>query len=347
MSRTPGRRAADRPPSRLHRVRGRLPGDGVLARAVLLLMIGAGAAALLATGLSVGPAWLDLAGATAVTTGFAWSLAIRTGGRPVMFGLLTLTTALVVVFWGTPALRSGAAVMATVISAVLAVLVTVPAATFVKALREVVIAVLVASVGGAAAVGFRPALNVSRFDYLTLFLSFGLAFVLVYRLGAGFHGLGRRGQGLVVVGTLVVALTLVYGELLRRYGTNTVVEGGTVGYDWLETTLGAAPQPVMALLGIPALVWGCHQRARRRQGWWACAYGVAATSRPAYLLVRQDLGMLEALLSAVYSVAIGMLLGWVVIRADLFVSGSRGRRSIKAEEASAVRPEPARTAPLL
>ena len=38
-------------------------------------------------------------------------------------------------------------------------------------------------------------------------------------------------------------------------------------------------------LGVPALVWGTHMRARRRQGWWVCAFGVGATAPIAQLLV--------------------------------------------------------------
>jgi len=41
------------------------------------------------------------------------------------------------------------------------------------------------------------------------------------------------------------------------------------------------------------------------------------------------------------------VIGYVVIRVDLALTGSRGRRARRDEQASAVRPEPRRTAALL
>jgi hypothetical protein len=88
-------------------------------------------------------------------------------------------------------------------------------------------------------------------------------------------------------------------------------------------------------------------RARRRQGWWVCAFGVAATAPVADALVNPSVGLAEAVLSVVYGVVAGLALGFLVIRADLAVTGAGGRRGRRAEAASAVRPEPARTRPLL
>ena len=52
-------------------------------------------------------------------------------------------------------------------------------------------------------------------------------------------------------------------------------------------------------------------------------------------------------LGTAYSLVAGLLLGYLVIRADSFLSGARGRRARRAEEASAHRPEPGRSHPLL
>ena len=70
-------------------------------------------------------------------------------------------------------LRTGAAVMTCVVSAVLAVMATVPAVRFLQAVRECCIAVLVAAVGALATVGFHPVISLVRFEYATL----GLALV--------------------------------------------------------------------------------------------------------------------------------------------------------------------------
>ena len=68
------------------------------------------------------PRWSSTAGAVAVSIAYAWALAVRTGGRPVVFGLLALAIGV-----GRAALRqrgqlrSGAAVLTTSTCAVLAV----------------------------------------------------------------------------------------------------------------------------------------------------------------------------------------------------------------------------------
>jgi hypothetical protein len=88
-------------------------------------------------------------------------------------------------------------------------------------------------------------------------------------------------------------------------------------------------------------------RARRRQGWWVCAFGVAATTPVANSLVNPAISLQESALSATYGVVVGLLIGLVVIRLDLAFTGSAGRRGRRAEEATALRPEPTRTRPLL
>jgi hypothetical protein len=88
-------------------------------------------------------------------------------------------------------------------------------------------------------------------------------------------------------------------------------------------------------------------RARRRQGWWVCAFGVAATAPAATALANPAVSVREAGLSVCFSLLAGLVLGWLLIRLDLALTGTRGRRSRVAEQRAAVRPEPARFAPLL
>ncbi len=116
---------------------------------------------------------------------------------------------------------------------------------------------------------------------------------------------------------------------------------------WSRDHLGAFPRPIETVLGIPALAWGCHMRARRRQGWWVCAFGVAATAPVAQALLNPAITLRESGLSVVYGVVAGLLLGFVVIRVDLALTGPRGAGGRRAEEAAAGRPEPARTRALL
>lgn len=316
--------------------------------AVLLVL--AGVAGLAVGAADIGPSWWCGAGAVAVATTYSWALAARTGGRPVVAGLLALVLGGGVVLSDDDSLRTGAAVLTCVVAAILAVMLTVPAVRFVNAVREVVVATVVAAVGAMAVVGFEPVVTVTRFEYATLGLALLGAFAAVYRLGAGLHGLGRRGVVTVLVGTVVLAGTLAYAELLRRYGTPGLVGSLLDGVAWSRDHLGAFPRPVETVLGVPALAWGTHMRARRRQGWWVCAFGVAATIPVANALVNPSVSLQETVLAVSYGVVVGLLIGLVVIRLDVALTaspGRRGRRGRRDEEAAALRPEPARTRPLL
>lgn len=342
-----GRRAAPRPPRRT-------PGEAAAPRRswswlnlLHLALVAAGLAAVAVAAYDLGPDWLSGAGATAVGATFTWILAARIGGRAEFYGVIALLIGGFVVLWHNPVLSTGAAVMTTAVGAVLGVVSTVPAVRFVTAAREVLVAFVVGTVGAVAAIGFEPELTVARFEYATLAVSLGLVLAVVYRLGAGLHGLGTRGLVVVLVGGLAVAVALIYGELLRRYGTSGLTESVFDAARWMRTHLGASPRPLQTLVGIPALTWGCHQRARRRQGWWACAFGVAATAPIAHLLVNPTLSLARIGLIELYTLIIGLALGYLIIRLDLTLTGSRGRGARRAEEATAVRPEPRRTSPLL
>jgi hypothetical protein len=299
----------------------------------------------------VGPDLLGGGGAVTIAVTYTAALSARTGGRPFVFGGLALAIGVVTLVTDEDYLRTGAAVMTCVLAAVLGVMATVPAVRFLHTIREVILAMAIGGVGALATVGFEPAIAVARFEYVTFALALVGAFFLVYRLGAGLHGLGRRGVVVVAIGSVVLAGTLLYAELLRRYGTPGLVETLLDAVRWSRSNLGAFPRPIETVLGIPALAWGCHMRARRRQGWWVCAFGVAATSAAANSLVNPAITVRESGLSVVYGVAVGLVLGWMVIRADLALTGPpggrRGRRARVAEGAAAIRPEPPRSSALL
>ena len=380
-----GKRAAERPPSRLRRTRKEelrrtgapvpaapeapptpaedtTPAFGGPSRKIVALWL-----ALLALGtlalvwaaidgaLSQGgglsdlvpvPGWLDGAGAVAVATSLSWLLATRTAGRSLVSAGLALFLGAASVSVGGEILPTGAAVMTCVVGSVYAVMATVPAVTWWTAVREVLVATAVAAVTSLAAVGFEPTVTTERFDLVTLVLALGVVFTIVYRLGAGLHGLGRRGMIVVAIGLALLLVTLAYAELLRRYGAQTFVSSVLDFVDATSDRIGAFPRPLVVLLGIPALVWGTHVRARRRQGWWVCAFGVAATVPLATGLVAPDSSYLEAALRATYSLVLGLLIGYLVIRADLALTGPKGRRGRRAEEAGPHRPEPSRFAEL-
>ena len=204
---------------------------------------------------------------------------------------------------------------------------------------------LIALVGAAAVVGLEPTISLSRFAYTTLGASLALAFLVVFRLGAGLHGLGRRGLVVVLIGSVVLALTLAYAEALRRYGAPELVDTLLDGRQWALETLHGAPRPVQALLGVPALMWGVHMRARRRQGWWVCAFGVTAAAQVTHTFLDPSLTLVEAGLTTLYSVILGVLIGAVIIRLDLLLTGDPARAAVRGPTTRWPRCAPNRAAP--
>jgi hypothetical protein len=291
----------------------------------------------------------EVAGGT-LSTMLAFGLAVRTGGRPIWAAVLTAALAAAAFVTDWEPLLAGAAVGTGVLAATLGVMATVPAATFGRAIREVVVATAIGWIGAFGVVAYGPGarldVDLVRFGYAVLGLSLVGAIALVYRLGAGLHGLGRRGYVVAGGAVLMLAIALAYSEAIAQWGSRDLV--GTIDEfrDSTKDVLRAVPHPIMALLGYPALVWGVFMRARRRQGWWVCAFGVAVTSPSATLLVAQELSPTSVLLGAVYSIVAGIALGYVVIRVEQSLTGTHGRRARRDEEAEAHRPEPPRFEPL-
>ena len=317
----------------------------------LLILVGALAALALAATPDP-PPYVGEGGGVAVAVAFTAGLVSRTGGRTFVYGGLALLLGVAAIVLDEPMLRTGAALMTCVVTAVFAVMVTVPAVTVLHAVREVIVAMVVALVGAAAVVGLEPTLSLSRFAYTTLGASLVLCLLVVFRLGAGLHGLGRRGLLVVLVGSVLLGVTLAYAEVLRRYGAPEIVDTMLDGRQWALDNLNGAPRPVQALLGVPALVWGTHMRARRRQGWWVCAFAVTAAAQVTHTFLDPSLTLLSAGLTTLYSVVVGVLIGIVVIRLDLLLTGdtrrrAHGRRARTEDSGSTLRPEPGRTQPLL
>jgi len=319
-----------------------------LTRWTWFLLVGAATAGLVAHHLPVDqPAWTTSAAAATITVTYAFGLAARTGGRPLLVSALALALVLVAVVTERPVLLAGAAVSTAALGTVLGVMATVPAARFRGVVRECLLAAAVAAVAALAATSYDARLAVERAEYLALTLGLLGTLALVYRLGAGFSGLGRRGAVVVLGGTVLLAVALAYAEALSRWGPPGMLETFQESLAAARDTLGAIPRPVAALVGFPALAWGVSTRARRRQGWWPTAFGAAGLAVVSTSLLDRRTSDLEAALETGYGIALGLLLGYAVIRADAFLTGTRGRRARREEEASAHRPEPRRTEPLL
>ena len=286
------------------------------------------------------------AGALGVT--LVLGLVVRTGGRPLLPVVLATGYAAGAALSLQPLLLGGAAVGVGAAAAVLAVMGTVPAVRFRQAIREVVLGCVLATVAGLAVAAFGRAAGVAvdRFTYLVLAAALLGCFALVYRLGAGFHGLGRRGYAVAAGATLLLAIALAYSEAVGRWGTPALVNGLDDLRVFVRDHAGAVPHPIETLLGVPALCWGTFMRARRRQGWWVCAFGIALTAPVAYALVDPGRSVREVSLATGYGAVLGLVIGFVLIRIDLRLSGRRsvrGRRQAEIDEVTALRPEPGRT----
>lgn len=293
------------------------------------------------------PEAVPLAGAVAVTTLFTHGLAVRTGGRPLIAGGLALVLTATAALVGHDVLLAGAAVGTAVVAGVLGVLATTPGARFPTVVREVLLATFVAVVGAFAVPAYQPEVSLERTSYLAIGFSLLGALVLVYRLGAGLHGLGRRGAVMIVSGVALLTVALAYSEALAHWGSPGLIDSMEGTTDWIRDHLGAVPRPIEILLGFPALAWGVSTRARRRQGWWVSAFGAPGLAVVALSLLDPAATLSEAGLSLLYSLVPGLLLGYAIIRADLFLTGARGRRARRLEELAAHRPEPGRMQPLL
>jgi hypothetical protein len=310
--------------------------------------IGAGlVAAVLPWVVDAVPDVVRLGGAVTLTTLFTHGLAVRSGGRPLMSGGLALLLSAAAAVTQSAVLVAGAAVATAVVTGLLAVLATTPAARFSGVVREVGIAALVGVVGAFGVRAWGAELSLDRTGYLAIGFSLLGALALVYRLGAGLHGLGRRGAVMIISGVALLTLTLAYTAALTQWGSPALASSIDTTFETVRDLLGAVPRPIEVLLGFPALAWGVSTRARRRQGWWVCAFGAPGLAVVALSFLDPTVPMLEAVLTVVYSLALGLGVGYAIIRADLFLTGARGRRARQLEELAAHRPEPGRLQPLL
>ncbi len=293
------------------------------------------------------PEKIRLAGAVVITSLFTHGLAVRSGGRPLMSLGLALVLSSVAAVSQVDVLLAGATVATVVVTAILAVLATTPSAAFQGVIREVSIAAVIGVIGAFGARAWGAEVSLERTAYLAIGLSLVGALALVYRLGAGLHGLGRRGFVMIISGVGLLTVTLAYTEALATWGSPAMIERIDQAFDAVRDTLGAVPRPIEVLLGFPALAWGISTRARRRQGWWVCAFGAPGLSVLAVSLLDPGRTLVEEGLTVLYSLVLGLLVGYLVIRADLYLTGARGRRARQLEELAAHRPEPGRFQPLL
>lgn len=265
--------------------------------------------------------------AVALGVTLAIGLAERSGAPVPLFTALALVVGLGALTTRWDPLLAGAAVGTGVVASCLAVVGTRPTPTFPRVVLEVVIALLVAGAGGLAVAGLPATLDRERYLYTVLGLALVAAFALVHQLGGGLHGLGRRGVVLGIVALALLLVVLVYTAALTRYGSPDLVQHVRTRQRWTLDHLGGAPHPLEVLIGIPALAWGVSMRSRRRQGWWVVAFGVVATAASTSRVLGEGPLEWSIALASVYSLVLGLVLGYVVIRLDVALTGRRGRHA--------------------
>lgn len=279
--------------------------------------------------------------ATALGITLAVGLAHRSGGHVLLAAALAVVLGSVAVTTEWEPLVAGAAMLTGVLAGCLAVLGTTPAASFPAVVREVVLAQLLAGAGALGVAGFAVRLDAERFTYTVLVAAVLATIVLVYRLGGGLHALGRRGLLLAAAALVLLVVVLVYTAALTRHGSPELVAQVRSAQIWTREHLGGVPHPVEVLIGVPALAWGVSMRSRRRQGWWVCAFGVAATAAATTRLLSSP--WLSAGLATVYSVALGLVLGYALIRGERVFARVRGRPHPRDDEPPlGLREEPGR-----
>lgn len=192
----PGRTLEDRPVTSPTHPRSHLT-HGLLPRVLWFPVTFAAAGALISERAGVAlPAHLVPAAAVAVTSTYAWALANRIGGRPLVSATVALALGVVAELSDLASLVAGMAVATAVLAALLAVMETVPARDFGQAVREVLVATALAGPGALAVPAFTTGTEPSRLRLVVLGAAVLAMLALVSGLGAGLHGLDHgHGHG--------------------------------------------------------------------------------------------------------------------------------------------------------
>ncbi len=297
--------------------------------------------------LTATPDWLPRAIAVVLTCLLALGLTVRSGGHVPVVLILSGTLGLAALVVPSDLLRGGCAVGAAAVAACLGVLATKPATTYLQAIREVMVALSLALAGSMAALGFASNVNQTRLSYVVLVVALAGSIAFIYRLGAGLHGLGQRGYLMVAGALLLLAIALAYTAALRQWGSIDLNSAVVEAQGFIRRKAFGVPIPVVFFVGVPALAWGAFMRARRRQGWWVSAFGAAATGPMTMIALDRSTSLPQASVGMGYSILLGLMIGFLLVRVEQFLdTGATSKRSRRAEERLAHRPEPSRMSPL-
>ena len=350
MTKTAGRRRADSPkppeydlPTREPRIES--------PRTALLLMFGVVIAWIigtLAAGTSVVAADLPIdtnverPGAGLLLIVFSVGLTHRVGGHMRIWASLGTLLAIAAVATEANVLLAAAAAVSAVLASVWAVVITRPAVTVMQAVREYVLAIVVALSGTVAVAAWNAPVDYQRFNLVVLSVALGLAITVVWNLGAGLHGLGRQNLAILAGVAALVLLVLAYSSFVRTHGSQMITDTISDLVIWMRQSFGGVPRPVEVFIGFPALLVGVSMRSRNREGWWIMVFAVIGTGVLSTSLVSPGAFPSYIGLSTLYSSILGLGVGLVARGIAVRDRSKRAARVVEPER----RIEPPRLAAL-
>jgi hypothetical protein len=288
------------------------------------------------------PAWIERCGAALLLVVFSIGLTHRGGGHMRIWTVASTVLSLSALVTQLNLLVAAAAAVSAILASVWAVVITRPARSAVGAVKEFLLALVVAVSGTLAVAAWNAPVSFQRFNLVVLAASLTLAIAFVWNLGAGLHGLGKQNLAIIAGVAVVLVLLLAYSSFVRTHGSESLVEGITNATIWMRETVGGVPRPVEVFIGFPALVVGVSLRSKRRDGWWVLVFAVLGTGVLTTSLVSPGAYPSYIAMSTVYSVVLGVLVGLAARYVAMRQRGSRASRAVMPTQRS----EPGRLAPL-
>lgn len=348
MTKTAGRRRADSPrppeydlPTREPRIESPLAARLLMLGVLIAWVIGTLAAGTAVVAVDL-PVDVERPGAGLLLVVFSVALTHRVGGHMRIWASLAAILALAAVATEANFLLAAAAATCAVLASVWAIVITRPAVTIPEALREYVLAIVVALSGTVSVAAWNAPVSYQRFNLVVLSAALGLAITVVWNLGAGLHGLGRQNLAILAGVAALMLLVLAYSSFVRTHGSQMLVDTISDVVIWMRQNIGGVPRPVEVFIGFPALIVGVSMRSRNREGWWILVFAVIGTGVLSTSLVSPGAFPSYIGLSTLYSSILGLAVGLVVRNFAVRDRSSRASRVVEPER----RIEPPRLAAL-
>lgn len=288
------------------------------------------------------PGWVERPAAALLMLVFTIGVIHRGGGHMRIWIPIVVALGGAAVVLETNWLLGSSAVVCAALSSVWAVLVTRPAGSALAAIREYVLALVLALSGTLAVAAWNAPVNYQRFNMIVVAVSLAMAIALVWNLGAGLHGLGKQNLAILAGVAALLIILLAYSSFVRTHGSQTIVDAFSDLVLWSRQNFEGVPRPVEVFIGFPALIVGVSMRSTRREGWWVLVFAVIGTAVLTTSLVTPGAYPTYVGLSTLYSVILGLIVGLIIRH---YVVRQRSARSARAIEPIA-RVEPPRFAAL-